>query len=185
MNVRLCIVVMIVGGLLQLSAADSDYKKKCAEYQKIIDSPANGPWGFEQQQAKEKLAALHAENKNYKDAIKVLESWKVKEPCGNGRACTDTRRQFRILQYSLHIKKKEAVRKEMWNKVKSASFGFGFMRNEEMAKYFLSLYEGETKQLLRDLEACKSELGDSDTHKYARNDIKDFEPVLRKVIAAL
>ena len=100
-----------------------DENKALAYYQAAAKHPVKmNPWGYEQQTALQRVAALHEKQGKYREAVNVLASWEIREQCGTGAASRDVERQMKILELRRHYEADAVVFKDLWAAVEGNGF---------------------------------------------------------------
>ena len=89
-------------------------------------------WGFDQQRAWQRLAALYERQKEYRKAVAALESWTVRSDCGNGREADEFRKKIWILRLRKEYEPKEEVEGEHKTKERIDAELWDWLRRKRM-----------------------------------------------------
>jgi hypothetical protein len=137
----------ILNSLGELS--ENSPKKAIKYYEEATKcSVRSDEWDFEQQSTWQKLAEMHEKNKEYKEAVKALQNWKISEPCGNGANSSYIKRSFKIWELKLHYESQEQVFKELWQELSSENITYAFGDSLDGLAQQVRILYGQTRLAL-------------------------------------
>jgi len=118
-------------------------------------------WGFGQQAALKRLAALYEKRGKYRSSVMILSRWVVRAPCGTGIATSQSWKMFKMLELRLRYDDPDAVFADLWRQVEAGETGYGEGNSEKhLAGRIRELYgERHRDRLARDVDAVSARHG--------------------------
>ena len=129
----------------------SDDEKAMTYFQRAAQNPLQSDtWDFAKQAALKELANLYVKKKQYKKAIKTLDSMKISEPSRTGARASRMAREYNIYLLRMKFEARDKVLAEMWHKLRTKETYYEW---DSEASCIISLYtEEQYPQLKKTVE---------------------------------